>query len=493
MSEKVAVYARVSTDRQEKEETIETQLMVVRDYCKANGYDATEYLDDGYSGITLDLEERPAGARLLEVAQNGRTFDKVIVYARDRLGRGLPAKLAQRKFDKLGITVISVTEPHTQEFIGRATSDFTSEIYAETVRKNTINGRLRSARAGRWPASAVPYGYKRVNGFLEEDPVTAAVVRRMYDLGDNGSGIAAIATALNEDGIPTASTQGVHGWQGTVIWKMITSERYIGKAEYAGVEIDIPALVTEEQFVRVGKAMQKRAYDAPRRTTRTYLLQKLLRCRTCGGRLHCRVWSRGVRRYMCYNRTRFTKTGTHDGVVWHVLADDAEARVIKLVEDFMADPENAANDMEIYADALDNLTQKATAELPELERRLTDLITQEDVIVDLAASRQITEAQLARKMAKVEADRAKIKAAIDGLKSATDFDTSQVKSSWARNIAKRLRRGQVKVAPEGKIIANADTRLVKQIIRSLIDLIWLEPDGTLTVEGPVTASALPPS
>ena len=61
--EKVAVYARVSTDRQEKEETIETQLMVVRDYCKANGYDATEYLDDGYSGITLDLEERPAGAR----------------------------------------------------------------------------------------------------------------------------------------------------------------------------------------------------------------------------------------------------------------------------------------------------------------------------------------------------------------------------------------------------------------------------------------------
>ena len=31
MGEKVAIYARISTDRQEKEETIETQLMVVRD------------------------------------------------------------------------------------------------------------------------------------------------------------------------------------------------------------------------------------------------------------------------------------------------------------------------------------------------------------------------------------------------------------------------------------------------------------------------------
>ncbi len=31
MTETVAIYARVSTDRQEKEETIETQLMVVRD------------------------------------------------------------------------------------------------------------------------------------------------------------------------------------------------------------------------------------------------------------------------------------------------------------------------------------------------------------------------------------------------------------------------------------------------------------------------------
>lgn len=491
--EKVAVYARVSTDRQEKEETIETQLMVVRDYCKANGYDATEYLDDGYSGITLDLEERPAGARLLEVAQNGRTFDKVIVYARDRLGRGLPAKLAQRKFERLGVEVISVTEPHTQEFIGRATSDFTSEIYAETVRKNTINGRLRSARAGRWPASAVPYGYKRVNGFLEEDPVTAAVVRRMYDLGDNGAGIAAIATALNEDGIPTASTQAVHGWQGTVIWTMITNERYIGKAKYAGVEIDIPALVTEEQFVRVGKAMQKRAYDAPRRTKRTYLLQKLLKCRTCGGNLMSRVWSRGVKQYMCYTRVRYGPKAGHEGVTWHILADDAETRIIKLVEDFMSDPGHAAADMEVYADHIDNLNEKAATELPELERRLADLTAQEDTIVDLAASKQITEAQLGRKMAKVEAARKLLGEKIDGLKSETDFDAAQVRSSWARMIAQRLRKGQVKVAPEGKIIAGMDPATVKAFIRSFIDLIWLEPDGKLTVEGPVNVSGSPSS
>jgi len=47
----IAVYARVSTARQEDENTIETQLFAVREFAQANRYTIVkEYFDDGWSG-----------------------------------------------------------------------------------------------------------------------------------------------------------------------------------------------------------------------------------------------------------------------------------------------------------------------------------------------------------------------------------------------------------------------------------------------------------
>ena len=54
---RAALYCRVSTDLQEKEHTIQSQLEALRKYAQDKGYQlVAEYLDDGYSGATL---ERP--------------------------------------------------------------------------------------------------------------------------------------------------------------------------------------------------------------------------------------------------------------------------------------------------------------------------------------------------------------------------------------------------------------------------------------------------
>ena len=59
---RAALYARVSTDLQEKEETIDSQVEDLRRRARDRGYDVVaEYLDDGYSGATL---ERPGLDRL---------------------------------------------------------------------------------------------------------------------------------------------------------------------------------------------------------------------------------------------------------------------------------------------------------------------------------------------------------------------------------------------------------------------------------------------
>src|SRR5271155_5831547 len=52
---KAALYARVSTDAQQKEGTIESQLVELKRQITAAGHVLVkEYIDDGYSGTLLD-------------------------------------------------------------------------------------------------------------------------------------------------------------------------------------------------------------------------------------------------------------------------------------------------------------------------------------------------------------------------------------------------------------------------------------------------------
>jgi predicted site-specific integrase-resolvase len=52
---KAALYARVSTDAQQKEGTIESQLAELRKQVADAGHELVkEYVDDGYSGTLLD-------------------------------------------------------------------------------------------------------------------------------------------------------------------------------------------------------------------------------------------------------------------------------------------------------------------------------------------------------------------------------------------------------------------------------------------------------
>ena len=69
---KVALYARVSTARQKKRETIASQVEALRSYARENNYEVDEeYIccDDGYSGALL---ARPALDRLREPALQTR-------------------------------------------------------------------------------------------------------------------------------------------------------------------------------------------------------------------------------------------------------------------------------------------------------------------------------------------------------------------------------------------------------------------------------------
>jgi site-specific DNA recombinase len=82
----IAVYVRVSTQRQAQAQTIEQQLDSLRKYHEAQGWPWQEehiFRDDGGSSAKL---RRPGLDRLRE--QVGRaTFDRMVITAPDRLAR----------------------------------------------------------------------------------------------------------------------------------------------------------------------------------------------------------------------------------------------------------------------------------------------------------------------------------------------------------------------------------------------------------------------
>jgi site-specific DNA recombinase len=91
----VAIYTRVSTERQEREQTIESQLTVLRAWAETDGHTAAPehvFLDEGYSGARLD---RPGLDRLRHAVQDGEV-GAVVVLSPDRpdLGNSILCGLA---------------------------------------------------------------------------------------------------------------------------------------------------------------------------------------------------------------------------------------------------------------------------------------------------------------------------------------------------------------------------------------------------------------
>ena len=84
MTKRIAIYARVSTDKQ----STENQLLELRTLCTKLGYTIVqEYTDNGISGAK-SRDERPALDLLLKDATR-RKFDMVMCWSIDRLGRSL--------------------------------------------------------------------------------------------------------------------------------------------------------------------------------------------------------------------------------------------------------------------------------------------------------------------------------------------------------------------------------------------------------------------
>ena len=297
-----ALYARVSSDRQDVDLSVSAQLRALRDYAHKNGYlVAREYVDEAESGRIAD---RPQFQKMLnEASKPEAPFQEILVWKFSRFTRKREHAVAfKAMLRRRGVRVVSITEHADDSPTGKlmeAIIESVDEFYSENLAQEVTRGMREAASRGFWVTSYAPYGYKRVyvqdgpkkRPTLELNPPADAVVRRIFDMVLQGKSILDVTKTLNAEGIPTANGKKrlkttIHtmlaneAYTGAVVWGIKAKDR----AEPVRVENAFPAIVSKREFQRARKLLGSRAPKKvnPRRASSPYLLSGLLKCETCG-------------------------------------------------------------------------------------------------------------------------------------------------------------------------------------------------------------------
>src|SRR5262245_9411276 len=108
ITNKVAYYARTSSDEQREKQTIQSQVAALEAEIHKDGEVLiAKYADDGFSGAILD---RPALDRLRSDAER-RVFTKLYILSPDRLARDLMLQLLiVKELRKYQIEVVFLTQ-----------------------------------------------------------------------------------------------------------------------------------------------------------------------------------------------------------------------------------------------------------------------------------------------------------------------------------------------------------------------------------------------
>ena len=384
-----AIYARVSSARQKKDQTIGSQTAALREHARQLGADLPEewvFEDEGHSGATL---VRPALEALRDLAAQG-CIDVVLCYSPDRLARKFAYQaLLIEEFTRAGVRVEFVKGPRGDTPEDQLLVQFQG-MFAEYEKAQLMEryrrGKAHRARTGSVNVlSGAPFGYRYLRKtdhagaayeIIEHEAALVAEMFRRY--ADDGASIADLARWLTSQGAATRT--GKSRWDRSVVWAMLRNPAYAGTAVFgktmavAGTpainrvarlqgrsvpravkvvdrpkeewtQIPVPAIVDQATFERAGQRLADNKRFASRNSKVPSLLQGLAACSACGYgyyRTSTRTTNKKIYYYRCLGSDDYRYEGGRvcgnkpvradylDTVVWdhitHLLADPALIR-----------------------------------------------------------------------------------------------------------------------------------------------------------------------
>ena len=386
-----ALYARVSSDRQDVDLSVAAQLRALRDYAQRNGYlVAREYVDEAESGRIAD---RPQFSRMLDEASKPEApFKEILVWKFSRFTRKREHAVAFKSMlRRRGVRVVSITEQADDTPTGKlleAIIESVDEFYSENLAQEVTRGMREAASRGFWMTTYAPYGYKRVyvqdgpkkRPKLELNPPADAVVRRIFDMVLQGKSILDVTKTLNAEGIPTTNGK---KWLKTTIHTMLDNEAYTGTLVWGAkardgappvrVENAHAAIVSQRDFQRARKLLASRAPRKmnPRRASSPYLLSGLVKCETCGKAMTAAEAKSG--RYTYYICHSLLKRGKGTCETPRLNAKSFEKLIVNEIRENVLTESNIRDLVKLLDEEMDGVAREQRERLETIDEELEDV------------------------------------------------------------------------------------------------------------------------
>ena len=227
---RVAAYCRVSTDKTDQTNSLESQKRYFNEYINRNPlwklYNI--YVDDGISGT--NTKKRAAFNQMIKDAKCGK-FDLIITKEISRFARNILDSVGYtRELKAIGVGVIFLNDNiNTLDNDAEMRLAFLSTMAQEESRKTSerVKWGLRRQMENGVVLGRDMLGYDVRNGKLIVNEEGARTVRLIYHkFLDEGKGAHRIAKELREKGIKTSSR--MKDWSYTVILRILRNEKYCG-------------------------------------------------------------------------------------------------------------------------------------------------------------------------------------------------------------------------------------------------------------------------
>jgi site-specific DNA recombinase len=368
---RVIIYARVSTDEQATNYSLDSQIEACRKYAERLGFIVVTEFREDFTG-TVPLEQRPEGKKAYAMLRSGEA-DALIIYTVDRLvrppeeGDEWDMPVLVRNLAKLGKEIHAVNRGKLDtSFAGLLIAMLDAKTAGEERRKiieRTTRGRNSKAKAGKVVGvGRPPYGYRfmrdannKVVG-LEVYKEEAGIVRLIFRwYTRDGLKLIAIARKLTEMGITAPGARygrpRRHGpvvWDRSTLWRLLTNEAYagtlhwgksIGHAGEVGkrpieeqVLVSVPPIVDRETWELAQAQIEQNRQMSQRNARHPYPLRGHITCGACGAAI-VGSFNNGYRYYRCGRRDHYQPCGkglaNADGLetrVWNYLAEITQNR-----------------------------------------------------------------------------------------------------------------------------------------------------------------------
>ena len=346
---RVAAYARVSTEKEEQEHSLEAQTDYFENYIKENprwefiGL----YVDDGISG--LSYHNRDGFNRMVADAVDGK-IDLIITKSLSRFARNtVDALMTIRKLKAEGVGVFFQKEDINTldskgEFMLTLMSSFAEEE-SRSISDNVTWGKRKQFADGFYTVPFAHFlGYDRgiEKGEFVINEHEARIVRFIYMLALEYYSPNSIAKLLMELEIPSPSGKKV--WQTSTVESILANEKYKGDArlqkkftvDFRTKKCKINEGELPQYYVTGGHesiiapetwdAVQQISLPEGQRLTRRYPMSGKLVCGECGGRYGMMLWhSTTYRNYVweCLPK----KQGKSKCHCTHIYAEEMESAI----------------------------------------------------------------------------------------------------------------------------------------------------------------------